>query len=93
MILITPSDRFAIFGATGMVGSAISRALYRSGYYQQLKPSRQELDLLNPMAVQQWFGEHHPSVVVLTAAKVAEFMQKLLIRRIFCWRISRSRPM
>ena len=70
MILITPSDRFAIFGATGMVGSAISRALYRSGYYQQLKPSRQELDLLNPMAVQQWFGEHQPSVVVLTAAKV-----------------------
>ena len=70
MILITPSDRFAIFGATGMAGSAISRALYRSGYYQQLKPSRQELDLLNPMAVQQWFGEHQPSVVVLTAAKV-----------------------
>ena len=70
MILITPSDRFAIFGATGMVGSAISRALYRSGYYQQLKPSRQELDLLNPMAVQQWFGEYQPSVVVLTAAKV-----------------------
>ena len=53
-----------------MAGSAISRALYRSGYYQQLKPSRQELDLLNPMAVQQWFGEHQPSVVVLTAAKV-----------------------
>ena len=70
MILITPSDRFAIFGATGMAGSAISRALYRSCYYQQLKPSRQELDLLNPMAVQQWFGEHQPSVVVLTAAKV-----------------------
>ena len=70
MILVTPSDRFAIFGATGMAGSAISRALYRSGYYQQLKPSRQELDLLNPMAVQQWFGEHQPSVVVLTAAKV-----------------------
>ena len=54
MTLITPSDRFAIFGARGMAGSAISRALDRAGYNQQLKPSRQKLDLLDPLAVQQW---------------------------------------
>ena len=70
MSLITTSDRFAIFGARGMAGSAISRALYSAGYKQQLKPSRQELDLLDPAAVQQWFNEHHPTVVVLAAAKV-----------------------
>ena len=70
MTLITPSDRFAIFGARGMAGSAISRALDRSGYQQQLKPSRQDLDLLDPVAVQQWFSEHQPDVVVLAAAKV-----------------------
>ena len=52
MNLITTSDRFAIFGARGMAGSAISRALDRSGYKQQLKPIRQELDLLDPAAVQ-----------------------------------------
>ena len=70
MTLVTPSDRFAIFGARGMAGSAISRALERAGYFQQLKPSRAELDLLDPFAVQQWFSDHQPTVVVLAAAKV-----------------------
>lgn len=70
MNLITTNDRFAIFGGRGMAGSAISRALERAGYQQQLKPSRTELDLLDPAAVQQWFGAHQPNVVVLAAAKV-----------------------
>ena len=51
MSLITPSDRFAIFGARGMAGSAISCALDRAGYQQQLNPSRAELDLLDSLAV------------------------------------------
>ena len=70
MNLITTNDRFAIFGARGMAGSAISRALERAGYQQQLKPSRLELDLLDPSAVQHWFAKHQPDVVVLAAAKV-----------------------
>ncbi len=70
MSLITPSDRFAIFGARGMAGSAICRAMERGGYQQQLKPSRAQLDLLDLKAVQQWFGENQPDVVVLAAAKV-----------------------
>ena len=70
MTLITPSDRFAVFGARGMAGTAISLALQRSGYSNQLKPCRAELDLLDQLAVQQWFNKHHPSVVVLAAAKV-----------------------
>ena len=70
MMLISPTDRFAIFGARGMAGSAISRALERAGYLQQLKPSRQELDLLDSQAVQKWFSEHQPTVVILAAAKV-----------------------
>ena len=70
MMLISPTDRFAIFGARGMAGSAISRALDCSGYHQQLKPSRKELDLLDLLAVQKWFAELQPSVVVLAAAKV-----------------------
>ena len=70
MSLITTNDRFAIFGARGMAGSAISRALDRAGYKQQLKPSRQELDLLDPLSVQRWFAEHQPTVVILAAAKV-----------------------
>ena len=49
--LITPSARDAIFGACGMAGSAISRALNRAGYHQQLTPSRPQVDLLGPQAV------------------------------------------
>ena len=70
MNLITPHSRIAIFGARGMAGSAISRALDRAGYHQQLKPSRVDLDLLDPLVVQQWFTKHQPTVVVLAAAKV-----------------------
>lgn len=47
MNLINVSDRIAIFGARGMAGSAISRALGRGGYKNQLTPSRAELDLLD----------------------------------------------
>ena len=57
-------------GHRGMAGSAICRALHRSGYTQLLTATRQELDLLNPEAVQRWFAEQQPTVVVLAAAKV-----------------------
>ena len=70
MMLVKPADNFAIFGSMGMAGSAISRALERAGYNQQLKPTRQELDLLDPVSVHQWFSENQPKVVVLAAAKV-----------------------
>ena len=70
MKLITPDDRFAIFGARGMAGSAISRALDHAGYHKQVNPSRAELDLLEALAVEQWLSTHQPDVVVLAAAKV-----------------------
>ena len=83
MSLITTNDRFAIFGARGMAGSAISRALERAGYLQQLKPSRQGLDLLDPLAVVQWFSAHKPSVVVLAGRTWRDTMpsQAILIKQ------------
>jgi GDP-L-fucose synthase len=68
--LITPSDRIFVAGHRGMAGSAICRALQRAGYRNLLTASRTELDLLDPQAVQHWFAEHQPTVVVLAAAKV-----------------------
>jgi GDP-L-fucose synthase len=68
--LIQSTDRFAIFGARGMAGSAISRALGRQGYHDQLLPSRQQLDLLDGGSVDQWMATNKPDVVVLAAAKV-----------------------
>jgi GDP-L-fucose synthase len=68
--LITPADRIFVAGHRGMAGSAICRALQRAGYSQLLTASREELDLLDGPAVQRWFAEHKPNVVVLAAAKV-----------------------
>jgi GDP-L-fucose synthase len=68
--LITPADRIFVAGHRGMAGSAICRALQRAGYPQILTANREELDLLDPAAVQRWFAQHQPTVVVLAAAKV-----------------------
>ena len=53
--LITPADRIFLAGHRGMAGSAICRALQRTGYSQILTASR---------------AEHEPTLVVLAAAKV-----------------------
>ena len=68
--LINQNDRFFVAGHRGMAGSAICRALQRSGYESLLTASRDELDLLDLQAVQSWFAENKPTVVVLAAAKV-----------------------
>jgi GDP-L-fucose synthase len=74
--LINPNDRIFVAGHRGMAGSAICRALQRAGYGDasaggaMLTAPRAELDLLDPLAVQGWFAEHQPTVVVLAAAKV-----------------------
>jgi GDP-L-fucose synthase len=68
--LITPADRIFVAGHRGMAGSAICRALQRAGYTNLLMASRAELDLEDGPAVQRWFADHQPSVVVLAAAKV-----------------------
>jgi GDP-L-fucose synthase len=68
--LITPADRIFVAGHRGMAGSAICRALQRAGYGQILTATRSELDLLDGQAVERWFAEQQPTVVVLAAAKV-----------------------
>ena len=70
------ADRIFVAGHRGMAGSAICRALQRAGYGDPahggalLRVTREELDLLDPVAVTAWFAEHQPTVVVLAAAKV-----------------------
>ena len=73
---ISLNDRFFVAGATGMVGSAICKALKSKGYGNDqkggeiLKPQRIDLNLLNYDDVNKWFELNQPSVVVLAAAKV-----------------------
>lgn len=68
--LINKDDRFFVAGHRGMAGSAICRALQSAGFTQILTAARDELDLLDLSAVQNWFAEHNPTVVILAAAKV-----------------------
>ena len=70
MSLITPNDRIFVAGHRGMAGSAICRALQRSGYTNLLTATREQLNLENPLAVHGWFQTMRPDVVVLAAAKV-----------------------
>jgi len=69
-LLIKQSDRIFIAGHRGMAGSAICRALNAKGYNNQIRATRQELDLTEPTAVEMWFNEKKPDIVVLAAAKV-----------------------
>lgn len=74
--LINTADRIYVAGHRGMAGSAICRALQHYGYGdthqggELLKPPRENLDLLDPLAVKAWFTDNQPTVVVLAAAKV-----------------------
>ena len=68
-ILITPVERIIVVGLRGMASSAICRAPKRSGYPMFLTATRQVFDLLDGPAVERWFAEQQPTMVVL-AAKV-----------------------
>ncbi|MBI5617971.1 MAG: GDP-L-fucose synthase [Gammaproteobacteria bacterium] len=70
MKALDPKSRVLVAGAKGMVGSAIVRALEKSGHTAVLAPSRRELDLMNPAAVEAYFAEHRPEFVFVAAAKV-----------------------
>jgi len=59
-----------IAGHNGMVGSAIVRALTASGYTNLIFKSRGQLDLLDQMAVAEFFSKEKPEYVFLAAAKV-----------------------
>ena len=70
------SDKIFIAGASGMVGSAICRALRKLQYGDQinggqiLTPSRNELNLLDSKEVGEWFSINKPDIVIIAAAKV-----------------------
>ena len=87
--MLTSGTPIYVAGHRGMVGSAVVRKLQESGFRQILLRTRQELDLLNQAAVEQFFAEQRPEVVVFAAARVggilanstrpAEFLYENLI--------------
>ena len=67
---INLNDKIFIAGSSGMVGSAIKRTFIKKGYKNILCPSRDDLNLLDFIAVENWFKQNTPDVVILAAAKV-----------------------
>ena len=59
-----------IAGHSGMVGSAIWRALEKKGYNNLIGKSSKELDLRNQQAVINFYKKEQPEVVIDAAAKV-----------------------
>ena len=68
--MIEKNAKIYVAGHKGMVGSAIVRELERQGYHNLITRTHKELDLLRQDAVEKFFAEEKPEVVVLAAAKV-----------------------
>jgi GDP-L-fucose synthase len=82
---LNKDSKIAVFGASGLVGSAIVRKLIENGYtniigtIHKRKPSTSyllpansyyKIDLLDSVAVSKFFEQHNPEFVFLAAAKV-----------------------
>ncbi len=66
-----PSDAtIYVAGHTGLVGSAIVRALIAQGYTNIITYTHDELDLTDQDAVNDFFAQEQPDFVFLAAAKV-----------------------
>ncbi len=68
--MISKKAKIYIAGHRGMVGSAIWRTLLNNGYLNLIGRTSAELDLRNQEAVQQFFTEEQPEVVIDAAARV-----------------------
>lgn len=64
------SAKIYIAGHHGLVGSAIWRNLQEKGYTNLTGRSHKELDLLDGVAVKDFFDQERPDYVILAAAHV-----------------------
>ncbi len=70
MLAISDSSKVYVTGHRGLVGSAVIRKLKQRGIDQILTANRQDVDLRDPAAVDQWFKDHRPDFVVHVAGLV-----------------------
>lgn len=65
---------FVAGGQSGLVGTAIVRSLRSKGFNQIIVKTRQEVDLINQQAVENFFVRYRPDYVFFAAAKVGGIM-------------------
>ena len=67
---VGPRSRIYLAGHTGLVGSAILRALHRKGYENLVVRDLDELDLTDQHVTRRFFQKERPEVVIDAAARV-----------------------
>jgi GDP-L-fucose synthase len=67
---VRSDSRIYLAGHTGLVGSALVRALRAAGHTDLVVRTRDELDLTDQAAVERFFAAERPEVVLLAAARV-----------------------
>jgi len=69
-IIMNKNSKIYIAGHSGLVGGAITRHLKSAGYTNIITRTHNEMDLLNQLAVNDFFENEKPEYVFLAAAKV-----------------------
>jgi GDP-L-fucose synthase len=67
---VQKSEKIFIAGHRGLVGSALVRTLEQGGFVNRVTRDRNQLDLINSGAVDDFFAEEKPAIVILAAARV-----------------------
>ena len=80
---LNKDSKIYIAGHKGLVGSAIWRNLEQRGYRNLVGRSHRELDLIDQIAVRNFFDSERPDAVVLAAAFVGGIMANSIYRADF----------
>lgn len=82
---IDKNSKIYVAGHRGLVGSAIWKNLQSRGYNNLVGRSHSELDLLDALAVKEFFDQEKPDMVVLAAAHVGGIMANSIYRADFIY--------
>lgn len=81
----TVAPRIYLAGHTGLVGSAILRALQARGYQNLVTRTHQQLDLIDQARTSAFLAQEKPDVVILAAARVGGIMANWTYPYEFCY--------
>lgn len=79
------NSKIYVAGHLGLVGSALVRNLQKKGYTNIIGRSIDELDLMDPKAVNGYFELEKPEYVILAAAKVGGIIANNIYRAQFIY--------
>jgi GDP-L-fucose synthase len=77
------NSKIYVAGHLGLVGSALVRNLKKKGYENIIGRSIDELNLMDPKAVDDYFSREKPEYVILAAAKVGGIVANNIYRAQF----------